>query len=127
MANQGAEDKRNTVAERATGRADNQQGDKTGNNHRQERRQYQVQGIGDRAAQLLFNDAHKPDRQQHREHRTLIADHGDFEAEEVHGMETGGDSPGVRQRRVGQNAAERCAEIGVTAEFAGGGKANQNR
>ncbi|SQI87257.1 Uncharacterised protein [Klebsiella oxytoca] len=28
---------------------------------------------------------------------------------------------------VGQNAAERCAEIGVSAEFAGGSKANQNR
>ena len=37
MADKRAEDKRNAVAERATGRADQQQGDKAGDNHRQER------------------------------------------------------------------------------------------
>ena len=127
MANQGAEDKRDTVAQCATGRADNQQGDKTGYNHRQERRQDQIQGIGDCATQLLLNDAHKPYCQQYREHRTLIADHGNFEAEKVHGVETRGHAPGVSQRWMSQNAAKRRAEIRITAEFAGGGKANQNR
>ena len=42
-------------------------------------------------------------------------------------METGGHAPGVGERRVGQNAPERRAKVGVTAKFAGGGKANQDR
>ena len=42
-------------------------------------------------------------------------------------MEAGGHAPGVGQRRVRQNAAQRRAEIRVTAKFPRGGKADQNR
>ena len=42
-------------------------------------------------------------------------------------METRGHAPGVGQRRVGQNAAQRRAKIRVAAKFPRGGKADQNR
>ena len=127
MADKRAEDKRNAVAERATGRADQQQGDKAGDNHRQERSEDQVQRVRDHAAQPLLDHAHKPHRQQHREDGALVADHRHFDAEEIHGVEAGGDAPGVGQRRMGEDPAEGRAQIGVTAKFACGGKADQDR
>ncbi len=95
MADKRAEDKRNAVAERAAGRADQQQGDKARDNHRQERREDQIQRVRNNAAQPFFNKAHKPHRQQHREDRALIADHRHFDAEEIHGVEAGGDAPAL--------------------------------
>ena len=42
-------------------------------------------------------------------------------------METTGHAPGVGQRRMRQNAAERGAQIGVTAELARRGETDQDR
>lgn len=127
MGDQRAEQEGDAVAQRPAGGADKQQGDKPGDHDRQERRQDQIQRVGDHLAQVFFQQAHEPHRQQHRKYRALIADHGDLQTEEVHGMEPSGDAPGVGQRRVRQNAAERGAQIGVAAEFTGGGETDQNR
>ena len=125
--NERAQDKGDTVAQRAPCRADNQQRDKAGDHHGQERRQNQIQRVRDRAAQIFLDDAHKPDGQQHREHRALIANHGDLKPEEVHGVEAGRHAPGVGQRRVRQDPAQRGPQVGVAAKFACGGEANQDR
>ncbi len=71
----------------ARSRADQQQGDKAGDNHRQERSEDQVQRVRDHAAQPLLDHAHKPHRQQHREDGALVTDHRHFDAEEIHGVE----------------------------------------
>ncbi|MNZ96085.1 hypothetical protein D3C78_1152640 [compost metagenome] len=126
VGDQRAEHQRDAITQRATGRADKQHGDEAGDHHRQERRQDQIQRIGDHSAQLFFQHAHKPHRQKHREHRALIADHGNLQPEEIHGVKTAGDAPGVGQSRMGQNAAERSAQIGVTTKFTRGGEADQD-
>ncbi|MNE40096.1 hypothetical protein D3C80_1340850 [compost metagenome] len=127
VGNQRAEDKGDAVTQCAPGGADKQHGDEAGDHHRQERRQDQIQRVGDHLTQLFFQYAHKPHRQQHREYRALIADHGDLQPEEIHGMETTGHAPGVGQRRMRQNAAERGTQIGVTAELARRGETDQDR
>ena len=93
-------------------RADNGQGEITGDNDGDQRGDEQIDHFRHDLVEPLFQEAHKPHRNHHRDHVALVTYQVDVIQTEPgfrcrYGL-GGGHAPGVEQIRVNHNHADDC-------------------